>query len=61
MTSPLIERLARDDRLDRIFIGGRWRRPEGTSRATVIDPSTQQPLADIALGDARDAAAAIAA
>ncbi len=61
MTAPLIERLARDGRLDRIFVDGGWRRPEGASRATVIDPSTQQPLADIVLGDARDAAAAIAA
>jgi aldehyde dehydrogenase (NAD+) len=48
-------------RLDRVFIDGEWVVPQGRGRATVIDPSTEEPVAEIALGDARDVEAAVAA
>ena len=61
MTSPLIERLASAGLLDRLFIDGEWVLPTGSARASVIDPSTEQAVAQIALGTAHDAAAAVAA
>lgn len=48
-------------RLDRIFIDGEWVMPRGRARATVIDPSTEEPVAEIALGDAQDVDMAVAA
>ena len=59
-TSP-IERLAGAGRLDRIFVGGEWVLPAGQERSAVIDPSTEEPVADIALGSAQDVAMAVAA
>ena len=59
-TSP-IERLAGAGRLDRIFIGGEWVVPAGQARSAVIDPSTEEPVAEIALGNAQDVAVAVAA
>ncbi len=61
MNAALIERLADDGRLDRIFIGGEWVFPAGQDRSVVIDPSTEEPIADIALGNAQDVAMAVAA
>ncbi|KQR50064.1 aldehyde dehydrogenase family protein [Acidovorax sp. Leaf160] len=61
MTSPLIERLARDGRLDCMFVNGEWLPPQGQARATVTDPSTELPVAEIALGSAQDVATAVAA
>jgi aldehyde dehydrogenase (NAD+) len=61
MNSSVTERLACAGHLDRIFIGGEWVLPAGQARATVIDPSTEEPLAEIALGSAQDVAAAVAA
>ena len=60
MTS-LVERLSKTGRLGRIFIDGEWVAPHGQAQATVIDPSTEEPVAQIALGDAQDVAAAVAA
>ena len=60
MNSPIIERLTREGRLDRIFVGGEWVLPAGRSRTAVIDPSTEQAVADIALGSAQDVDAAVA-
>jgi aldehyde dehydrogenase (NAD+) len=57
----IVERLASAGRLDRMFIDGEWVLPHGRSRATVIDPSTEEPIAEIALGSAQDVAAAVAA
>lgn len=57
--SLIVERL--DGRLDRVFIGGEWVRPHGQARSIVIDPSTEEPLTDVVLGDARDVADAVAA
>jgi aldehyde dehydrogenase (NAD+) len=61
MTSPVIEHLTRAGRLNRIFVGGEWVLPAGQDRSTVIDPSTEEPVAQIALGSAQDAALAVAA
>ena len=60
MNSSIIERLTREGRLDRIFVGGEWVLPAGRSRTAVIDPSTEQAVADIALGSAQDVDAAVA-
>jgi aldehyde dehydrogenase (NAD+) len=61
MKSSIIERLASTGRLDRIFIGGEWVLPAGQARSAVIDPSTEEPIAEIALGSAQDVATAVAA
>ena len=61
MNTDLIERLAGAGRLDRIFIGGEWVLPAGQARSAVVDPSTEQPIAEIALGNAQDVAMAVAA
>ena len=61
MNSSVIERLTGTGHLDRIFIGGAWVLPAGRARSSVIDPSTEQPVAQIALGSAQDVAAAVAA
>src|SRR6476660_1018593 len=61
MNTDLIERLAGAGRLDRIFIGGEWVLPAGQARGAVVDPSTEQRIAEIALGNAQDVAMAVAA
>ena len=61
MNTAIIERLANDGRLDRIFIGGVWVLPAGQARSAVIDPSTEESVAEIALGNAQDVATAVAA
>jgi aldehyde dehydrogenase (NAD+) len=43
------------------YIDGAWRAPHGTQKADVIDPSTEQAFAAIALGSARDVDDAVAA
>jgi aldehyde dehydrogenase (NAD+) len=47
--------------LDRIYLDGEWVIPAGRERSTVIDPSTEEPVAQIALGNAQDVAAAVEA
>jgi aldehyde dehydrogenase (NAD+) len=61
MSTAIIARLARDGRLDRIFIGGEWVLPAGQGRSAVVDPSTEEAIADIALGNAQDVDVAVAA
>ena len=56
-----LERLGAAGRLDRIFIDGEWLVPHGQGRAAVIDPSTEETVAQIALGNAQDVAAAVIA
>jgi aldehyde dehydrogenase (NAD+) len=51
--------LRRAGRLERMFIDGEWVLPAGQARATVIDPSTEEPIAEIALGNAQDVAVAV--
>ena len=57
----IVERLKAAGRLDRLFIDGEWVLPAGRSRASVIDPSTEEPVARIALGNAQDVDVAVAA
>ena len=61
MNTAVIERLAGTGRLDRIFIDGEWVLPAGQARSAVIDPSTEEAVAEIALGNAQDVDAAVAA
>ena len=61
MNASIIDRLASAGRLDRIYIGGEWVLPAGQARTSVIDPSTEEPVAELALGSAQDVAAAVAA
>jgi aldehyde dehydrogenase (NAD+) len=61
MNASIIERLTSAGRLNRIFIDGEWVLPTGQARIAVIDPSTEEPVAEIALGNAQDTAAAVAA
>ncbi|WP_235508062.1 aldehyde dehydrogenase family protein, partial [Variovorax sp. Root434] len=61
MNSSIVERLRSAGHLDRMFIDGEWVLPQGQARAPVIDPSTEEPAAEIALGAAQDVDAAVAA
>src|SRR5689334_10824013 len=61
MNSSIIDHLRTAGRLDRFLIGGEWVMPETQARSAVVDPSTEEPVAQIALGSARDVAAAVAA
>ncbi|MBD9666363.1 aldehyde dehydrogenase family protein [Variovorax sp. VRV01] len=61
MNSSIVEHLRRAGRLDRMFVDGEWAVPETQARSSVVDPSTEEPVAEIALGSAGDVAAAVAA
>jgi aldehyde dehydrogenase (NAD+) len=61
MNFSIIKRLTSAGRLDRIFIDGEWVLPARQARSAVIDPSTEEPIAKIALGSAQDVAQAVAA
>jgi len=61
MNASIIERLTSAGRLNRIFIDGEWVLPAGQARSPVIDPSTEESIAEIALGSAQDVAVAVAA
>ncbi|WP_414440857.1 aldehyde dehydrogenase family protein [Burkholderia sp. 22PA0106] len=43
------------------YIDGAWVAPFGDARLPVVDPCTEQPYAEVALGDARDVERAVAA
>ena len=45
----------------KFYIDGAWVEPAGDARLPVIDPCTEAPFAEIALGDARDVERAVAA
>jgi aldehyde dehydrogenase (NAD+) len=47
--------------LKQFYIDGRWVDPLGSATAEVINPTTEEVIAEVALGDARDADAAIMA
>ena len=36
------------------YIGGAWVQPQGASRRAVIDPATEQPIAEVALASVED-------
>lgn len=45
----------------KFYIDGAWRMPAGNTRLPVIDPCTETPFAEVALGDPRDVDRAVAA
>src|ERR1700760_2071926 len=47
--------------LKQFYIDGQWVEPSGQSRLPVIDPCTEEPIAEVALGDAVDVDRAVAA
>ncbi|MDR5741227.1 MULTISPECIES: aldehyde dehydrogenase family protein [unclassified Caballeronia] len=47
--------------LQQFYIDGEWVDPSGDRRLPVIDPSTEETIAEVALGDARDVDRAVAA
>jgi aldehyde dehydrogenase (NAD+) len=47
--------------IDQVFIGGRWRGPENGGRLLLDDPSTGEPIGEIAAGDQADIDAAVQA
>ena len=60
MYTAVIQRLAVAGRLDRVFVDGAWVLPVGQERSAVVDPSTEAPVAEIALGNAEDVDVAVA-
>jgi aldehyde dehydrogenase (NAD+) len=61
MSNDIIPCLEGAGRLKCAYIGGQWLRPAGQDRCTVIDPSTETAVAEIALGNEKDVDAAVAA
>ncbi|HTT09263.1 MAG TPA: aldehyde dehydrogenase family protein [Burkholderiaceae bacterium] len=61
MNPGIVEHLAGAGRLDRMFVNGEWVLPAGHERTAVVDPSTEEPVAEIVLGNAQDAARAVTA
>jgi aldehyde dehydrogenase (NAD+) len=59
-SSPL-QALAAAGRLQQIYVDGAWVLPAGQARCELVDPSTEQAVAEVALGDAQDVAHAVAA
>lgn len=57
----LVEQLTSSGLLDRLYIGGEWVLPMGHDRTSVIDPSTEDAVAEIALGNAQDVDEAVIA
>lgn len=61
VTLTPIEHLRAAGLLDRMFVGGEWRSPAGSASATVINPATECPIVEIAMGAKTDVDAAVAA
>lgn len=53
MNSP-VRYLAKAGFLDRFLIGGEWHPASGTQRAAVVNPATEQAIAEVVLGDESD-------
>lgn len=49
------------DHVQDFYIGGKWVKPHGTETIDVINPATEQPIAQIINGNAADVDAAVAA
>jgi aldehyde dehydrogenase (NAD+) len=58
MTGEWLEALRARGRLGQAFIDGGWIAATGDAQAAVIDPSTEEPVAELALGSAGDVDAA---
>jgi succinate-semialdehyde dehydrogenase / glutarate-semialdehyde dehydrogenase len=61
MTNVDSERAVLERVPTQLFIGGQWRGAEGGGRLAVEDPSTGEPLVDVADGQVQDAMAALGA
>jgi aldehyde dehydrogenase (NAD+) len=60
MTSP-VQHLAESGVLGKCFIDGEWRKPAGSAWAAVINPATELPVAEVALGNELDVEHAVRA
>ena len=60
MTSPL-RHLTEAGFLGKFYIDGEWRKPIGSATAVVVNPATEQPIAEIALGNNEDVDRAVSA
>ncbi|WP_439397956.1 aldehyde dehydrogenase family protein [Bradyrhizobium sp. PMVTL-01] len=60
MTSP-VRYLAEAGFLGKFYIDGEWRKPVGSATASVVNPATEQRIADVALGNDEDVDSAVAA
>ncbi len=49
------------DELTKFYIDGEWTEPSGTVRSWVVDPATEERIAEVTLGDTRDVDRAVAA
>jgi aldehyde dehydrogenase (NAD+) len=47
--------------IDQFYIGGRWVAPHGADTHTLINPATEEPIANIPMGNVDDVDAAVAA
>jgi aldehyde dehydrogenase (NAD+) len=47
--------------LGKFYIDGEWRTPIGSATAVVVNPATEQPIAEIALGSNEDVDRAVSA
>jgi aldehyde dehydrogenase (NAD+) len=50
MESGWLQGLQARGRLEQMFIGGSWRPAEGATRVPIVDPSTEEPMAELTLG-----------
>jgi aldehyde dehydrogenase (NAD+) len=48
-------------RADRFYIGGQWVTPASSATLEIVDPSTEKPIGDVALGTVEDVGRAVAA
>lgn len=60
MTDP-VSHLRAAALLNRIYVGGEWRVPAGTDTAQVVNPATEQAVAQVTLGSRTDVDLAVAA
>jgi aldehyde dehydrogenase (NAD+) len=60
MTSP-VRYVAEAGFLGKFYIDGEWRKPTGSATASVVNPATEQPIAEVALGNEKDVDCAVAA
>ncbi len=56
----LLDRLVKEDK-NALYIGGEWRRASDGETITVVDPATEEPIAEVASGSPDDAIDAVAA
>lgn len=47
--------------LGKFYVDGEWRKPTGSATAVVVNPATEQPIAEVALGNKNDVDRAVAA